>query len=49
MPDGLTPRQYVVRVESSVNRHVFADSAEFTVDDEHRAVSYTHLTLPTKA
>ena len=47
VPDGLTPRQYVVRVESSVNRHVFADSAEFTVDDEHRerCVRYALLLL----
>ena len=47
VPDGLTPRQYVVRIESSVNRHVFADSAEFTVDDEHRerCVRYALLLL----
>ena len=47
VPDGLTPRQYVVRIESSVNRRVFADSAKFTVDDEHRerCVRYALLLL----
>ena len=32
VPGGLTPGQYVVRIESSVNRAVVADSAEFTVE-----------------
>ena len=47
VPAGLTPGQYVVRVESRVNRSVFADSAEFTVDDEHRerCVRYALLLL----
>ena len=47
VPDGLTPRQYVVRIESSVNCHVFADSAKVTVDDEHRerCVRYALLLL----
>jgi hypothetical protein len=47
VPDGLTPGQHVVRIESKVNRHVLADSAEFTVDDEHRerCVRYALLLL----
>ena len=47
VPAGLTPGQYVVRIESRVNRSVFADSAEFTVDDEHRerCVRYALLLL----
>ena len=32
VPAGLSPGQYVVRVQSSVNSSVFADSAEFTVE-----------------
>ena len=36
VPVGLTPGQYIVRIDSSVNSSVIADSAEFTVDDEHR-------------
>ena len=32
MPAGLTPGQHVVRVQSSVNSSVFADSAEITVE-----------------
>ena len=47
LPDGLTPGQYVVRIESSVNGAVIADSAEFTIDDEHRerCVRYALLLL----
>ena len=47
LPSGLTPGQHVVRIESKVNRHVLADSAEFTVDDEHRerCVRYALLLL----
>ena len=47
VPAGLTPGQYVVRIESRVNSSVFADSAKFTVDDEHRerCVRYALLLL----
>ena len=47
VPAGLTPGQYVVRVQSRVDRSVFADSAEFTADDEHRerCVRYALLLL----
>ena len=47
VPVGLTPGQYIVRIDSSVNSAVIADSAEFTVDDEHRerCVRYALLLL----
>ena len=47
VPVGLTPGQYIVRIDSSVNSSVIADSAEFTVDDEHRerCVRYALLLL----
>ena len=47
VPGGLTPGQYIVRIDSSVNSSVIADSAEFTVDDEHRerCVRYALLLL----
>ena len=47
VPVGLTPGQYIVRIHSSVNYSVIADSAEFTVDDEHRerCVRYALLLL----
>ena len=47
VPAGLTPGQYVVRIESRVNSFVFADSAKFTIDDEHRerCVRYALLLL----
>ena len=47
VPVGLTPGQYIVRVDSAVNSSVIADSAEFTVDDEHRerCVRYALLLL----
>ena len=47
VPGGLTPGQYIVRIDSSVNTSVIADSAEFTVDDEHRerCVRYALLLL----
>ena len=32
MPGGLTPGQYIVRIDSSVNSSVIADSAEFAVE-----------------
>ena len=47
VPVGLTPGQYIVRIDSSVNSSVIADSAEFTIDDEHRerCVRYALLLL----
>ena len=47
VPGGLTPGQYIVRIDSSVNSSVIADSTEFTVDDEHRerCVRYALLLL----
>jgi hypothetical protein len=47
VPVGMTPGQYIVRIDSSVNSSVIADSAEFTIDDEHRerCVRYALLLL----
>merc|ERR1711935_220616 len=36
VPTGLTPGKYHLEVESSYNREVAAESAAFTIDDEHR-------------
>ena len=36
VPTGLTPGKYYLEIQSSFNREVAAQSAEFTIDDEHR-------------
>ena len=36
VPTGLTPGKYHLEVQSTYNREVAAQSADFTIDDEHR-------------
>ena len=36
VPTGLMPGKYYLEIKSSFNREVAAQSAEFTIDDEHR-------------
>ena len=36
VPTGLTPGKYHLEVQSTYNREVTAQSADFTIDDEHR-------------
>ena len=36
VPTGLTPGKYHLKVQSTYNREVDAQSADFTIDDEHR-------------
>ena len=36
VPTGLMPGKYYLEIKSSSNREVAAQSAEFTIDDEHR-------------